>query len=182
MNKRQEALMQILVLIVTMTGTAEMVSEDIRDAYPDHQWTLKLIEDSTTNDLCGIQHVIVASSTYGQGEIPGPGQSFYAALAASRLDLSCLRYGVIALGDSVYAETFANGGRLWDELLAASGATRLAPILRLDASGPQDMSASAIAWIAEWLKAACANGNAETSCSGTGKSSDARFIIAGLQS
>jgi MioC protein len=145
--------MKILILVASMTGTAEMIAEDIRDAHPQHQWTILMAERATAAALEGVTDLLIVSSTYGQGEIPDPAKPLYAALDAARPDLSGLRYGVVALGDSNYPATFANGGRLWDALLARSGARAPVELVTLDASGPDDMSGLAVEWSVDWVRA-----------------------------
>lgn len=151
--------MKILILVASMTGTAEMIAEDIRDAHPQHQWTILMAERATAAALEGVTDLLIVSSTYGQGEIPDPAKPLYAALEAARPDLSRVRYGVVALGDSNYPATFANGGRLWDALLARSGAHALAELVTLDASGADDMSAAAVHWSVAWVRALESDGH-----------------------
>ena len=59
-------------------------------------------------------------------------------------------YGVVALGDSVYPQTFCFGGKKFDELLAALGAQRVGERAQHDAHGaqyPEDVAAS---WVRVW--------------------------------
>lgn len=145
--------MKATVLVVTMTGTAEMIAEDIQSSQDCHELTLILAE-SADSSVFQTPYLLVVSSTYGTGEVPDPGKPLFASIDRERPDLSGLRYGVISLGDSNYEDTFANGGRLWDALLQACGASRLAETLLLDASGTDSMSELAIAWTAQWVKLA----------------------------
>jgi hypothetical protein len=68
---------------------------------------------------------LVCTSTYGTGEVPDNAKPLYAALGEQRPDLSKVRYGVVALGDSIYPNTFCFGGKRFDELLASLGARRI---------------------------------------------------------
>ena len=43
---------------------------------------------------------LVCTSTYGTGEVPDNAKALYAVLGEQRPDLSKVRYGVVALGDS----------------------------------------------------------------------------------
>ena len=147
------------MLVVTMTGTAEMIAEDIQHAHPGHELQLILAEKADSS-VFRTHNLMVISSTYGLGEIPEPGKPLFESVSNLRPDLSGLRYGVIALGDSNYTDTFANGGRLWDDLLQKLGASRLAETLVLDASGAASMSELALAWANHWLGIASTNGEA----------------------
>lgn len=153
------------LLVVTMTGTAEMVAEDLA-AHVGGRLDVKvrLAEDADASIFEAGAPLIVVSSTYGKGEIPDPGKPLYDELLARAGGLETLRYGVVSLGDSIYRETFANGGRLWDEALQARGAASLRQTLQLDASGPQDLSACAIAWLDGWLSAYEAQGQPSETC------------------
>lgn len=142
--------MKVLVLVVTMTGTAEMIAEDLIEAHKSgHTFTLELAERSSAAALDQVSNLVVISSTYGTGDVPDPGKPLFDALAGK--SLSHIRYGVISLGDSVYKETFAMGGLQWDRRLHQCGATRLAAPLLLDASGDADMSGLAVEWTGRWL-------------------------------
>jgi MioC protein len=147
------ALQDIPILVSTMTGTAEMIAEDMA-ACVGERWQphLLLAENASLEVFSRSRLFLVVSSTYGTGEIPDPAKPLHAQLLASGLDLGGLGYGVVSLGDHrVYPNTFANGGKLWDAALAARGANRMLETLLLDASGPDDMSTLAVQWISRWL-------------------------------
>jgi MioC protein len=72
-------------------------------------------------------------------------------LQTARPDLAHIRYGVVALGDRTYAETFCNGGRRFDRILAELGAKRIGEVLLHDASAgtmPEEVAAE---WIDGWV-------------------------------
>jgi MioC protein len=147
--------MEVLFLVVTMTGTAEMLAEDIIAEYGGgNTFRLQLAERSDPAQLGQISKLVVISSTYGTGDIPDPGKPFFDTLQRTLPDLSHLEYGVISLGDSIYKDTFANGGLLWDALLRQLGAQQLRLPLLLDASAADDMSQQAIEWAGHWLQVA----------------------------
>lgn len=147
--------MTIPIFVATMTGNAEMLAEEIIAAHGHaHPMEIRLFERATPDLLAAAERILVISSTYGEGEVPEPAVGFYKALEAARPDLGGMRYGVIALGDSSYLNTFANGGRLWDGLLAACGARREDDILVLDAADPDSSTDRAVAWAGDWLNRA----------------------------
>jgi MioC protein len=64
--------------------------------------------------------------------------------------LSAVTYGVIALGDLTYKDTFCEGGMRFDNLLTELGARRVGEILKHDASSgtlPEEVAAQ---WIVPW--------------------------------
>ncbi|WP_353194226.1 flavodoxin domain-containing protein [Pusillimonas noertemannii] len=147
--------MKVLLLVVTMTGTSEMIAEDIVEAYgAEHEFDLQLIENTEPAILSTNRNLIVISSTYGTGDVPDPGQPFFMALESSDLNLAHLNYGVIALGDDkIYHDTFANGGRQWDALLRRRQANSVTEPLLLDSAGSDDISELAVDWSAACLAA-----------------------------
>ncbi|WP_202922481.1 sulfite reductase flavoprotein subunit alpha [Sinimarinibacterium sp. NLF-5-8] len=92
-------------------------------------------------------HLLLITSTHGDGEPPEPIQTFYNALLDARAPkLPELQYRVLALGDSSY-EKFCETGRQLDERLAALGARRLAERVECDV----DFAVPAEAWITQTL-------------------------------
>ena len=95
---------------------------------------------------------LICSSTYGQGDVPDNAQGLFADLERKRPNLSGIAYGVIALGDHTYAQTFCFGGKRFDALLQALGARRVGELLLHDASAgtiPEDV---AVSWIGPWIE------------------------------
>lgn len=146
------ALQRLHLLVITMTGTAQFLAEDLMPRLAaQFDVRLHLAEDVDASVFQGDVPLIVFSSTYGKGEVPDPGKPLYQALLALDAGLEGLRYGVVALGDSIYTQTFANGGRLWDQALDAHGAVRLTPMLVLDSSASGDPADALNAWLDAWL-------------------------------
>lgn len=146
---------KVTILVATMSGTAEMVANELADHIEDAGRDARIVrmEKATTAGLAAGGIWIICSSTYGTGDVPDNGQALYRALETERPDLSGTRYGVVALGDSVYPNTFCFGGKKFDALLASLGATKLGERLEHDARGsiyPEDAAAE---WIVQWLEA-----------------------------
>jgi MioC protein len=83
--------------------------------------------------------------------VPDNAKMLYESLQATRPDLSGVRYGVIALGDRTYADTFCFGGKRFDALLSELGAQRVGEPLLHDASAgtmPEEVAAE---WVAGWI-------------------------------
>lgn len=144
----------IHILVGTMTGTAQLVAQELELAFGDEEVVIDtaLMDrlDHRVFDRPGV--FLICTSTYGQGDVPDNAKLLYADLLGSRPDLSHLRYGIFALGDSTHVGTFCFGGKRFDEALAALGAKRCGPVLEHNASGgtlPEDV---ALEWFPGWLE------------------------------
>ncbi|VCU71485.1 Sulfite reductase [NADPH] flavoprotein alpha-component [Pigmentiphaga humi] len=142
----------ITILVATMSGTAEMLADDLADKLAGAGLTARVrrMDEIQAADIAPGLY-LVCSSTYGVGEIPANGQALYDALQASRPDLDGVRYGVISLGDSLYPQTFCFGGRHFDELLAALGAQRIGTRLEHDTRSGRYPEDAAAEWLETWL-------------------------------
>ena len=82
--------MDFNILVGTMTGTAELVAEEI-DIYLNdsgHKSDIILIDNFNHDELKNINNLVICSSTYGQGDVPDGSQSFYDFLSNSNKSFS----------------------------------------------------------------------------------------------
>jgi len=147
-------MLNINILVGTMTGTAQLVAQEIELAYADAQVGIDVIfMDSLDRRVFERPGVfLICTSTYGQGDVPDNAKAFYADLGACRESLAHVHYGVFALGDSTHVGTYCFGGRRFDEALAARGARLIGEVMQHNASGgtlPEDV---ALEWFPEWLR------------------------------
>ncbi|MFC7755308.1 sulfite reductase subunit alpha [Tsukamurella soli] len=153
-NAAPVATLTATVLFGTQTGNSEELAERLAGALRDAGLGAALapLDDVTPESLAAAGHVLVVTSTYGEGEMPDNAELFWEALSAETAGrLEELRYAVLALGDSGY-EGFCQAGRLIDTRLEQLGATRIIP--RVDCDVEFDEPASAwITDIAEHLAA-----------------------------
>ena len=145
--------LDITILVGTMTGTAQLVAQELELRVDDGQTVARaVLMDNLSADAIEPGKVyLICSSTYGQGDVPDNAKQLYESLRSQRPDLSSVAYGVIALGDRTYNETFCNGGRRFDDILAQLGARRIGDILFHDASAgtmPEEVAAE---WIGGWV-------------------------------
>jgi MioC protein len=142
----------ITILVGTMTGTAELVADEVKDT---------LAAEGLAADVLAMDKLtpavferpgrfLICTSTYGQGDVPDNARDFFAALETSRPDLAHVEYGVIALGDRTYAQTFCFGGKRFDQLLTSLGAKRLGEVLLHDASAGTIPEEVAVEWVRGW--------------------------------
>ena len=161
------AMMGIQIFVGTMTGTASLVAEELERALSELGRSVEVVDmaDATVEMLRNSAKLcLICTSTYGDGEVPDNAFELYEALERESPDLSGVRYGVIALGDSNY-ETFANGGRRFDERLAKLGATRIGEICIHDANHSELPETLALQWLSGWL--AMADGESKSSTEGS---------------
>jgi sulfite reductase alpha subunit-like flavoprotein len=147
-------MLSVNILVGTMTGTAQLVAQEIDLACADAQVGIDVTFmdalDRRVFERPGV--FLICTSTYGQGDVPDNAKAFYADLVACRESLAHVRYGVFALGDSTHVGTYCFGGRRFDEALAARGARRIGDVMQHNASGgtlPEDV---ALEWFPEWLR------------------------------
>jgi MioC protein len=145
--------LDLTILVGTMTGTAQLVAQELELSLDEGQTRVqaKLMDGLDAHAFDGGGLFLICTSTYGQGDVPDNAKALFAALQAARPDLSRVRYGVIALGDRTYAETFCNGGKRFDSLLAELGAKRIGEPMLHDASAgtlPEEVAAE---WAAAWI-------------------------------
>ena len=130
----------LLVTYASQTGTAKSLAEKIAAEHHTNAFPLSAF---SPEKLSSFRKVIFVVSTYGHGEPPDNGRSFFRAL--TRLNrqqalLSGLHYEVIALGDSSYPH-FCAFGEMLDKRLTDAGATADETLVRLDHQLGEDAAA-----------------------------------------
>jgi MioC protein len=148
--------LKINILVGTMTGTAQLVAQELELAWDDGETQVEtLLMDQLDSSVFAREGVfLICTSTYGQGDVPDNAKALFEDLGAKRPDLKHVCYGVFGLGDRTYAETFNFGGQRFDERLAELGARRIGERVKHDASSgvlPEEMASE---WGEEWLKLA----------------------------
>jgi sulfite reductase (NADPH) flavoprotein alpha-component len=125
----------VLVAYASQTGFAEELATATAKALADAgaPVTLKDLSSVAVQDLTGRALFVV--STTGEGDAPDPARGFIRDVMKAELDLSALRYGVLALGDSGYAR-YCAFGRSLDAWLAGQGARALFDRVEVDDADP----------------------------------------------
>ena len=151
--------LDITILVGTMTGTAQLVAQELELTLDDGDTRVRTLEmdklDATVFASGGI--FLICTSTYGQGDVPDNARALYDSLSQQRPDLTNVRYGVFALGDRTYGDTFCFGGKKFDALLGELGARRIGEVMLHDASAGTMPEEVALEWVQEWIKL-CDNG------------------------
>jgi len=151
--------LHITILVGTMTGTAEMVAQEVQTALEaaGHQAAIRMMDDLDAGVFQGGGIFLICTSTYGQGDVPDNAQEFFSSLETEKPDLGSVTYGLIALGDTTYRDTYCHGGIRFDQLLTQLGARRAGEILFHDASSgtlPEELAAQ---WVVPWAEQVAAN-------------------------
>ena len=143
-----------------MSGTATGVAQAIEMAcanlvshisvQPMDQLESKLFDAAAEGAEDELVYLICAS-TYGSGDLPDNAQALYASLDSAPRYLGHVRYGVLALGDQTYGDTFCQGGKKFDERLQDRGARRIGEVGCLDASSGLEADSEGVRWGRRWL-------------------------------
>ena len=144
----------ITILVGTMTGTAVMVAQEVQQALEGtgHRACIQVMDGLDASVFQRGGTYLICTSTYGNGDVPDNAQALFASMETERPDLSAVTYGVIALGDITYKDTFCMGGIRFDKLLTELGARRAGEILKHDASSgtmPEEVAAQ---WVVPWAE------------------------------
>ena len=140
----------LTIIYASESGNSEKLAADIAKEGRKQGFKPSVIDmaDLDLAMLAKTRHLVVIASTWGEGEPPARAARAYNELmgeGAPRLD--GVEYGVLALGDTAYAEFCAVGKKI-DERLAALGAKRA--VERVDCD--LDFAEPASRWIGGALK------------------------------
>ncbi|MBF4602966.1 diflavin oxidoreductase [Curtobacterium sp. VKM Ac-2884] len=115
------------VLFGTQTGNAEFLADELVAGAKARGLggRAAALDAVTPEQLAEMTHVLVVTSTYGEGEMPDNAGLFWDAVQASTVPrLEGLQYAVLGLGDTSYDE-FCQAGKLLDTRFEQLGATRV---------------------------------------------------------
>jgi len=145
---------EITILVGTMTGTADMVAQEVQQALESagHRANVQMMDNLDASVFQGGRTFLICTSTYGAGDVPDNAQALFNSLETEKPDLTNITYGVIALGDTTYKDTFCQGGKHFDKLLTELGARRAGDMLMHDASSgtlPEELAAK---WVVPWAE------------------------------
>ena len=142
---------EILILVGTESGNAQMVADALKPVLQTGGHTVDVSDKAVSaTDLAGHDTFLIVCATHGSGDIPTNILPLAETLERERPDLSGHRYGVIALGDMTYQDTFCGGGKQLDKVFALCGAKKLGDRLEVDASSQPLPDEEALGWIEHW--------------------------------
>ena len=141
----------VLILYGTVTGNSEALAKKLAEALRPTGLTARVrdMAHCRPNVLKQTNCVLVVASTYGDGEPPDDAAPFWEAVVhGNGLDLSGVKYSVLALGNTTY-DHFCKCGRELDAALERHGAVRIYP--RVDCDADYDDPAG------RWIEGVLAN-------------------------
>src|SRR5580765_6022178 len=103
---------EILILVGTESGNAQMVADALKPVLNGAGHAVDISDKAATAaDLEAHDVLLVVCATHGSGDIPTNILPLAKTLERERPNLAGHRYGVIALGDMTYQDTFCGGGK-----------------------------------------------------------------------
>jgi sulfite reductase (NADPH) flavoprotein alpha-component len=135
----------LAILYGSQTGTAEGLAKKASKLASKHGFAGKLVcmDKHESVDWSKERHLLVITSTYGDGEPPDNAQGFWGHLKGEGAGhFAHLSYSVLALGDTNYS-AFCQFGVNCDERLAELGANRFHPRAECDV----DYESASKAWM-----------------------------------
>ena len=131
--------MNIKLVYASLTGNTEMLSDLIIEKFEEEKGLeieKLFIEDMVDFDfLDDADAFIIATYTYGEGDLPEEMEEFFEALGEK--DFSGKTYGVIGTGDTVY-EQFCVCVDQFNDQIAKTGATNPTQNLKIEIEADTD--------------------------------------------
>src|SRR5687768_11840500 len=123
----------------TETGNAKRLATQLAAVAKKKGVNAKLIglDQYRLTDLPKEEYFFVVISTQGEGEPPIPAKKFYDHIHEASLDLSKLKYSVLALGDTSYP-MFCKTGEDVDAQFSKFGAKQVVPLQKCDVDYEED--------------------------------------------
>lgn len=123
-----------LIAYASQTGVSEQLAWRTAASLQEARQpaAVKAVQQLTADDLKNAPQILFIASTYGTGEAPDLASAFEKKLMAQALDLSHLRYAVLALGSQEYPETYCSFGHRIDAWLSRNGAAPLFKTIEVD--------------------------------------------------
>ena len=134
-----------------MYGGAERLSEQVSDTLEQAGHQVSVFEQPTLDDIKNASHILIVTSTTGQGDIPDNLADLYHQLNSTFPMLTDKPFGIVAMGDRSYGDTFCGAGRSFDELLRDLQAKPVGNRLEIDACEDFEPWPVTEPWLQAWL-------------------------------
>lgn len=133
------AVKKITLVYGTETGNSKKLATELAGVAKKKGIQVKLgdLSQYKPKDLAKEEYLFVVISTQGEGEPPILAKKFYDYIHENELNLSNIKFGVLALGDSTYPQ-FCKTGEDVDIRFEVLGAERVIPLKRCDIDYEED--------------------------------------------
>ncbi|MXP50243.1 sulfite reductase subunit alpha [Pantoea sp. Eser] len=152
---------QLHILYGSQTGNAEALAQTAAKSARAKGLVpvVQALGDVDLNVFATMRHVLIVTSTYGEGEMPDNAQLFWDAISASTAPrLEQMHFAVLAIGDTGY-DGFCQAGKFIDMRLEQLGAKRVVDRIDCDIDYEEPSS--------EWLNSSMPQFAASAGSSGT---------------
>ena len=131
-NKDDDKQDRILILYASETGTAEGFARKAARQLQRYKAKVMALDEYNADTLASEKLLLIVTSTFGNGEIPGNGKKFVQWLKKQPAgSLEGLSYSILGIGSTVY-EHFCAAAISVDKTLAKAGANRIVPLHKGD--------------------------------------------------
>ena len=142
----------ISIFVGTVNGGAERLSDDIAATIKQAGHSAAVITEASLDDIKNASNILIVTSTTGQGDVPSNLAGLYYALNSSFPMLTDKPFGVVAMGDRSYGDTFCGAGKSFDELLRDLQAKPVGNRLEIDACENFEPWPVTEPWLKAWLE------------------------------
>ncbi|THB84165.1 sulfite reductase subunit alpha [Pantoea allii] len=152
---------QLHILYGSQTGNAEALAQTAAKSARAKGLVpvVQALGDVDVDVFATMRHVLIVTSTYGEGEMPDNAQLFWDAISASTAPrLEQMHFAVLAIGDTGY-DGFCQAGKFIDMRLEQLGAKRVVDRIDCDIDYEEPSS--------EWLNSSMPQFAASAGSSGT---------------
>jgi flavodoxin short chain len=120
------------IVFASMTGNTEEIAGLVEESLKENGVDVEVHECTEVHptDFQNADIAVIASYTYGEGELPDEIVDFHDGLAD--VDLSGKVYGVIGSGDTSYDDLFCKAVDDFDEVFAKTGAKKGADNVKIE--------------------------------------------------
>ncbi|MDR3152568.1 MAG: flavodoxin [Bifidobacteriaceae bacterium] len=120
------------IMYASLTGNTEEIANKVKQNLENSNIEVSMdeIDSGQPSDFDNFDIAIIATYTYGDGDLPDEAQDFYEEL--KDIDLSGKKFGVLGSGDTSYGESFCKAVELFEEAFKAAGAAKAASGVKVE--------------------------------------------------